>query len=112
MEFVVIWTDRSEELYVLDGRSTRRLAGPAPSMQNDADDDRDRMRRRYQGKRWWQFWIGRRLKSSCIATCCLTALGISGATGTRLCAWREPGSVNIAASVSKPLCNFANGVRQ
>jgi len=43
VEFVVIWTDRSEELYVLDGRSTRRLAGPAPSMQNDADDDRDRM---------------------------------------------------------------------
>jgi hypothetical protein len=78
-EFVVIGTDGSEELYVLDGRSDaapvlvfdleasefRPLASDFDAWlaqlrawQNDLDEDRDRMRRRYEERRWWQFWIG------------------------------------------------------
>ena len=78
-EFVVIGTAGSEELYVLDGRSDaasvlvfdletsafRPLAADFDAWlsqlrawQQDLNDDRERMRRRYADKRWWQFWIG------------------------------------------------------
>ena len=79
-ELIVIGTDGSEELYVLDGRSDdapvlvfdleaselRPLAADFDAWlaqlrawQQEVDDDREGMHRRYIGKRWWQFWIGR-----------------------------------------------------
>ena len=78
-ELVVIGTDGSEELFIVDGRSDaapvlvfdletselRPLAADfdtwlaqLEAWQQDVANDHDAMRPRCESKRWWQFWIG------------------------------------------------------